>query len=89
MHSWLTGHLDIKLLITRLTSGPAKVLGINAGTLSVGAEADFVLINPKTSWTFTSENQLSKSGNNPLIGKTFTSRIQATFVGGKASHLRQ
>ena len=79
-----TGHLDIKLLITRLTSGPAKVLGIDAGTLTVGAAADFVLINPKTSWTFNKEVQLSKSGNNPLIGKTFTSRIHSTFVGGKA-----
>jgi len=79
-----TGHLDIKLLITRLTTGPAKVLGIDAGTLTVGASADFVLINPKTSWTFNAENQLSKSGNNPLIGKTFSSRIHSTFVGGKA-----
>ncbi|NBY42527.1 MAG: dihydroorotase, partial [Verrucomicrobia bacterium] len=79
-----TGHLDVKLLITRLTTGPAKVLGIEAGTLSVGAAADFVLINPKTSWTFNTENQLSKSGNNPLIGKTFSSRIHSTFVGGKA-----
>lgn len=78
------GHADIKLLISRLTLGPAKVLGLDAGTLSVGANADFVLINPKTSWQLTTENQQSKSGNNPLIGKTFSSRIQSTFVGGRA-----
>jgi dihydroorotase len=77
------GHMDLPRLIARLTQGPAQVLGLEAGTLGQGKPADFVLINPRAQWTLKAEDLLSKSGNNPLIGKTFSSRIEATFVGGK------
>ncbi len=79
----VAGHADIKLLIARLTAGPAKALGLNAGTLRPGAPADFVLINPEANWQFTADKKLSKSGNNPLTGRTFKAQIHSTFVGGR------
>lgn len=79
----VAGHADIKLLIARLTTGPAKALGLNAGTLRHGEPADFVLINPEANWKFTAEKKLSKSGNNPLTGRTFKAQIHSTFVGGR------
>ena len=77
------GHADLALLLARLTSGPARVLGLNAGTLRTGAEADLVLIDPKTRWTTSIAAQQSKGGNNPLAERTFTSRIRSTYVGGR------
>ena len=77
------GHADLALLLARLTSGPARVLGLNAGTLRTGAEADLVLIDPKTRWTASIAAQQSKGGNNPLAERTFTSRIRSTYVGGR------
>ncbi|NBR41885.1 MAG: dihydroorotase [Verrucomicrobia bacterium] len=77
------GHADLALLLARLTSGPARVLGLNAGTLRTGAEADLVLIDPKTRWTTSIAAQQSKGGNNPLAKRTFTSRIRSTYVGGR------
>ena len=77
------GHADLALLLARLTSGPARVLGLNAGTLRTGAEADLVLIDPKTRWTSSIAAQQSKGGNNPLAERTFTSRIRSTYVGGR------
>ena len=81
------GHADIKLLLARLTAGPARVLGLEAGTVRPGAAADFVLINPEANWTFTADKKLSKSGNNPLIGRTFKAQIHATYIGGR--HISQ
>jgi len=74
------------LLIARLTTGPAKVLGLAAGTLRAGAEADLVLLDPKAKWTPSAKTLCSKSGNNPLAGRTLTGRIVATFVGGRQVH---
>ncbi len=77
------GHADLMLLLKRLTSGPAAVLGLDAGTLRIGGHADLVLIDPKTTWKVTEKSLLSKSGNNPLVGRTLHGRIRSTFVGGR------
>lgn len=78
-----SGHTDLPRLLARFTHGPARVLGLEAGTLGVGKPADFVLINPQNRWTLQAKDLHSQSGNNPLLGKTFSSRIAATYFGGK------
>ncbi len=80
------GHADLILLIARLTSGPAQVLGLNAGTLHAGAAADIVVLNPQAKWTPTAKDLISKSGNNPLLGRALMGRIHSTFVGGRQVH---
>jgi dihydroorotase len=77
------GHADLALLIARLTHGPAKALGLAAGSLKAGALADLVILDTKAAWTPTSADLCSKSGNNPLLGLALTGRVRATFVGGR------
>jgi len=77
------GHADLALLIARLTHGPAKALGLEAGTLKAGALADLVLLDPKAAWTPAKGDFASLSGNNPLVGRALTGRVRATFVGGR------
>ena len=77
------GHADLTLLLQRLTCGPARALGLDAGTLRIGGLADIVLIDPKATWKPSAKTLLSKSGNNPLLGRTLKARIRSTFVGGK------
>jgi dihydroorotase len=77
------GHADLSVLIARLTHGPAKALGLAAGTLKVGALADLVILDAKAAWTPAKSDLVSKSGNNPLVGRALTGRVRATFVGGR------
>src|SRR5262249_16375996 len=44
------GVLDVPALVARMTSGPAKLLGIPAGTLDIGAPADVAVIDPERRW---------------------------------------
>src|SRR6476619_6937136 len=43
-------HLSLIEVIRRLTSGPARVLGLEAGTLRPGAPADLVVFDPDAAW---------------------------------------
>lgn len=79
------GHADLALLVARLTQGPAKVLGLDAGTLRAGAPADIVVLDPKAVWK-PGQASFSKAGNNPLRGHPLTGRVQATFVGARQVH---
>src|SRR5207249_7317836 len=44
------GVLDLATLVARLTVGPARALGIPAGTLDAGAPADLTLVDPERRW---------------------------------------
>ena len=49
-----------------MSVNPARILKINAGTLSVGANADVVLINPDEEWTVDAGKLHGKSKNTPF-----------------------
>lgn len=75
--------MDINLAIERLTCGPRSILGDESiGTLKPGANADVVIIDPRSDWIVESSTLGSKSHNTPLLGKSVLSRVAATFVGG-------
>jgi dihydroorotase len=76
------GHLSWPQLIEKLTSNPAKVLGIDRGTLKPGAVADVTVIDPKAEWTVISAEFMSKSRNSPFAGWKVRGRAWAVIVGG-------
>ncbi len=45
------GHLDWPQAIEKMTINPARILGIDKGTLAIGADADVTVIDPTVSWT--------------------------------------
>src|SRR5437588_12335466 len=53
------GHLTSPQLVEKLTVNPARVLGIDRGTLKPGADADVTIIDPQTEWTIDPEKFLS------------------------------
>ncbi len=77
------GHLDWPTLIERMSTGPARALGLPAGTLAAGAFADVVLIDPDATWCVDPMEFASKSRNCPFTGMTLTGQVVATIRHGR------
>ena len=77
------GKIDIARLIEMYTVEPARLLKIDAGTLSIGAGADVTLINPELEWTVSVDQFESASRNSPFNGWKLKGRAVRTIVGGK------
>ena len=73
--------ISINRLIEMFTLEPAKLLKIDAGTLSTGVKADITLIDPKIEWTARTSESLSR--NTPFDGWKLKGRAVRTIVGGK------
>jgi len=78
--------LDLPTLIARLTTGPAGILGLPAGTLAPGAPADVTVIDPERRWRVEARAFRSKSRNTPFEGWDMTGRAVGVFVGGRLAH---
>jgi len=65
-----------------VTQLPARILGIDAGTLSLGATADICIYNPESYWTFDKNKLVSCGHNTPFSGWEFKGRVTHTLLGG-------
>ncbi len=67
--------LDWPRLVAALSTAPATIAGLEAGTLTVGAEADLVLIDPAKRWTVDPNAFASKGRHSPFAGRTLTGAV--------------
>jgi dihydroorotase len=70
-------------LVACLTTGPARLLKLPAGTLAAGAPADVTLVDPERRWRVEARAFRSKARNTPFEGWEMTGRAVAVFVGGR------
>jgi dihydroorotase len=77
------GKIKLPGLIGLMTSRPADVLGLPGGSLTAGAAADLVLVDPKEEWTVTRDTIRSRSHNTPLLGRTLKGRVKGIFLEGR------
>lgn len=75
--------VDISQIISLISEKPREILGIHEVKFEEGADADFVLYDPKAEWTFEETDIYSKSKNSPFIGFNFTGKIYGTILGNK------
>ena len=73
---------NLSKMVEKLTVNPARILGIKKGTLSVGADADVVVVNPKLKWIVTPQTLVSKSKNTPWLGQELIGKAIYTIVAG-------
>lgn len=78
-----TGLLTLSGLINKMSTSPARILGIPAGTLAEGANADLVLIDEQAEWTVDPGRLHGKSKNTPFKGMTLTGKVMTTICRGK------
>jgi dihydroorotase len=77
-----TGKIPLARLVALLTTGPARVLHLDRGTLAVGAPADVTIFSTDLQWTYDVNQSLSKSRNSPFDGHRFRGGPVATVVDG-------
>jgi dihydroorotase len=78
-----SGHVPLMRIIDALSTQPAKIFGIEGGTLKVGAKADIALVNLDEPWIVSKETIVSRSKNTPFEDARFSGKTIATYVGGK------
>jgi dihydroorotase len=80
-----SGTITLERAIELLTTDPANILGIPAGSLEIGAAADVVVFDPEWAWEVTKEWFRSKSKNSPFIGHTVKGRVILTIAKGEVA----
>lgn len=82
-----TGILTLSDLVDRLSCGPARIMGLEGGTLRPGSPADIVVFDPEERWTVDPAQFRSKSRNTPFAGRELQGRVHRTIVGGETRFL--
>ncbi len=77
------GVLTLWDMVLKMSLNPARIVGIDKGTLGTGTAADITVINPNTTWVVEPVNLKSKSKNTPFDGWKMRGKVSYTIVGGK------
>ncbi|MEP7222158.1 MAG: dihydroorotase [Novosphingobium sp.] len=77
------GVIDMARAFQLLSAAPARLLGVAAGQLEVGAEADLAVIDPERPWIVNSEKMAASAGNTPFDRQPVQGRVAALFKGAK------
>ena len=77
------GILDWPGLIRLMAEKPAKIIGVDKGTMSKGKQADITIIDPNAEYKIDVNTFRSKSKNCPYNGWTVKGRVEKTIVGGE------
>jgi len=78
--------LTLAQTLARITSEPARVLGVASGRIEPGAPGDLVLFDPNAAWRVTSAALKSQGKNSPFLGMELAGRVRATIVAGNVVH---
>ena len=70
-------------LVRRMSDTPARILGIDGGSLAEGACADLILVDPEREWVIRKEDFVSKGKNTPFDGRTVKGKVVMTIVDGE------
>jgi dihydroorotase len=74
--------LSLAATLSRITSEPARILGVGSGKLAPGAPADLVLFDPAAPVRIAPESLKSQGKNTPFLGHELAGRVRLTIVAG-------
>ncbi len=76
------GVIDLARAFQLLAANPAALLGVQAGQLTVGTEADLALVDPDRPWVVDRDKMAAAAGNTPFDKQGVEGRVTALFKGG-------
>lgn len=79
----LQGYLTPMQMVEKMSYNPARVLGIDRGTIAEGSVADIVIFNPEAEYAIRTEEFASKGKNTPFAGRTVKGRVEYTIRSGE------
>ncbi len=82
-HLVIPGELSLETLLERMSSGPARVFGLDEPKIDVGARANLVVLDLEAEWSVTEEGFRSLSANSWLLGETLRGRVLQTVADGR------
>ena len=74
--------------LSKITHEAARIAGLPAGTLSVGAAADLVLFDPDARWKVERRALASQGKHTPFLGYELAGQVRATIVRGRVAYQR-
>jgi dihydroorotase len=78
--------LPLSAALDRITAAPARVLGLDAGHLAPGVDADVCVFDPELHWVVEPSALRSQGKNTPFLGLELSGRVRYTLVGGQVVH---
>lgn len=79
--------VDLSTAIERVTSAPAKILGIDAGHLAIGSDADVCMFDPDRYWQVEAKSLISQGKNTPFLGLELAGKVRHTLLQGHTVYL--
>ncbi|MCR5250026.1 MAG: dihydroorotase [Lachnospiraceae bacterium] len=76
-----TGMLSMETLVERMSTGPARIYGLDAGVLAEGKSADLVIFDPSERWIC--GEYASRSSNTPFTGREMKGKVRTVICKGK------
>ena len=76
------GGMTVSDVVNYLSVIPARLWGLDAGTLKPGSPADLVVFDPGERWRVEPERLASRAANTPLLDMGLRGRVQMTIVAG-------
>ncbi len=76
------GHVSMGQLFALLSGNPARILGVEAGQIAAGCEADLILFDPDAPWQVDSAKMNAQAGNTPFDGLPVQGRVRHLIKGG-------
>jgi dihydroorotase len=74
--------LPLAASLARITAEPARILGVDAGRIAIGAPADLAIFDPRASFHVSPRTLRSQGKNTPFLGYELAGRVRFTLVAG-------
>jgi dihydroorotase len=81
-----SGDVTLLRLVEAMSTAPARLLGLEAGSLAPGAPADLAIIDLDRPWLVREEELQSRARNSAFEGARLTGKVVRTLVGGRTVH---
>ena len=76
----------LPVALAKITSEPARVIGVPAGSLALGAPADICIFDAQAYWQVKRSALRSQGKNTPFMGLEVPGRVRYTLVAGQIVH---
>jgi dihydroorotase len=76
--------ITIERMVTMLSATPARILGVETGTLAMGMPADLMLFDAGAPWLIDADKMVALAGNTPFDGLPVQGKVLRLWKGGTA-----